>query len=213
MAEHTPVHSTEVLSADENREHQAAQTAAQVVMALGALDSRYKENIADYAKELHGYTHKIENATIELKHLYEQKAPHTHTLERLEKEVEYGLRMLEHFTEQWLRKTAVASELEREMNRLDSTDSGVLENRKEDLRQLLEEIEELELSLLKNELERQNTVLRIEPIDQKIRALEKKIQELEAQKRYMESAHLHQISQVAAVTPPRLTAVDTDKED
>ena len=212
MAEYTPVHAAEVLSPDEDKAHQA-YTTAQVAMALGALDSKYKENIADYAKELHTYTHKIENATIELKHLYAQKAPYSNLLDTLEKEVEYGLRMLEHFTEQWLRKTAVVNGLEKEIGHIDTGNNGVLKNRKEDLWQLKEEIEELELSVLKNELERQNTALKIEPIDQKIRALEKKIEEYEAQKRYMESTHLHQLTQVTLTSQPRLSVIDTDKVD
>jgi len=178
-----------------------------------SLDSMYKDNIADYAKELHAYTHKIENATIELKLLQEQKAPHSNALFTLEKEVEYGLRMLEHLTEQWLRKTAVVIELKQEMNRLESLPEKdrLLQHRREDLDLMHEEIEDLELTLLKNELERQNLVLKIEPIDQKIRALEKKIKEYEAQKRYMESAHLHRITQVASMEQPQLPG--TQKEE
>jgi chromosome segregation ATPase len=211
--EKTPVTSTSVVNTEENSSTYQAHATAQVAMALGALDSRYKENIADYAKELHAYTHKIENARIELKLLNEQKAPHSNALLSLEKEVEYGLRMLEHLTEQWLQKVAVVNGLEQEMKRMDVTmgSDGVLQHRREDLKQLHDEIEDHELTLLKNELERQNLVLKIEPIDQKIRALEKKIQEYEAQKRYMESAHLHRITQVASMEQPKLPPLDQEE--
>jgi len=188
------------MSVEEKRE-QAMQTTAQVAMALSVLDSRYKENVAAYAQELHECTHRIDSANIELQQFYEQKKPYSDSLLSVEKEIDHEMRMLEHFTQKWIQKNIVISEFESELEHLsdakEETDR-ILQNRKNELDALDREIGDLELTLLKHELERQNLLLKMEPIEQKIRAQKKLIEELEAKKRYIESAHLHRITQVAS---------------
>jgi len=176
----------------------SAHIAAQVTMALSTLDSRYKENVANYAQELHACTHKIETVRISLDLLLKEKEPHTGALSAVEKEVDHGLRMLEHFTEQWIQKTVVVSELETELERLEGFQEKetMFHHRREELKRLYQEIEDLELTLLKHELEKENLLLKMEPLDQKIRALQKNLGELESQKRYIETSHLHRITQV-----------------
>jgi len=186
MAQHEqmPVRRTADTSLHENGESSDRVT-AQVAMALSALDNRYKENIADYAQELHSCTHKIEMARIDLEMLQKQKEPHDNTLLLVEKELEYALRLLERLTEQWVRKTAVVSELETELENLGhSEESGsVLQSRRTELESLQTEIEDLELTLLNHELEKQNLLLKIEPAERRMAALEQSIRELESKKR------------------------------
>jgi chromosome segregation ATPase len=208
MAQHEQmlVRSGADTSPRENSESSEKVT-AQVAMALSALDSRYKENIADYAQELHSCTHKIEMARIDLEMLQKQKVPHDDTLLLVEKELEYALRLLERLTEQWIRKTAVVSELETELEKLGHSEESdsVLQSRRTELESLQMEIEDLELTLLNHELEKQNLLLKIEPIERKIDLLTQKIRELESQKHYIESAHLHRITQVAPVKSSKLS--------
>ena len=176
----------------------ASQITAQVTMALSTLDSRYKENIANYAQELHECTHKIETVRISLDLLAKEKEPHTNALLAVEKEIDHGVRMLEHFTEQWIQKTVVVSELEMELKQLEALQEKkmMFKHRRKELNGLQHEIGDLELTLLKHELEKENLLLKMEPLDHKIRALQKTLRELESQKHYIESSHLHRITQV-----------------
>ena len=184
-----------------------SQITAQVTMALSTLDSKYKENVANYAKELHNCTHQIETARISLDLLFKEKEPHNNALIAVEKEIDHELRMLEHFTEQWVQKTVVVTELELEMKQLEHLPEHdrMSQNRRAELKRLEQEIGDFELTLLKHELEKQNILLKIEPIDQKIRALQKSMRELESKKRYIESSHLHRITEVMPSEQQRLS--------
>lgn len=190
------------------------QIKAQVTMALSALDSRYKENIAAYAQELHDYTHQIDTTRINLDLLIKQKVPHRKMLEAVEKEIDHEIRMLTYFTEQWVQKCMIVAALENEVKQWDHSrmNDRLFFSKKEELTQLNIEIEALELSLLKHELEKQNLLLKIEPLEHKIYALEKTMQELESRKRYIESSYLHRITQVAPVAQPQLAAKTVKKE-
>ena len=209
----SPAKDTELTTEDNTSLH-AARTQAHVAMALSVLDSRYKENLASYADELHECSHRIETARIELDMLKEKKKPYLDALIASEKEVDYEMRMLERLSEQFIQNTLVSVELEKELARMEkeeSTQSSLL-YRKDELNRLQREIEDLELSLLQHELERQNHKLALEPIEQQIRTQEKLLRELESEKRYIESSHLHRITQVASVDEPTLLADKPEEE-
>jgi chromosome segregation ATPase len=181
-----------------------AEVAAQVAMALGALDSRYRENVAAYAQELHTCTHQIETVRIELEHLQEQITPYDEALDRVGREIEHTLRMLEHFTEQWIQHTLVISEVESEMKKIGESNDTLLRSRQEERKRLQFEMDDLELKALQDELERQNLLLKMDPLTQKIDTLKKRIRKLESHKRYVETVYLHRITQVGAGEPPKL---------
>ncbi len=208
-----PIQTTETndLSSPENSES-SAYIAAQVTMALSTLDSRYKENVANYAQELHSCTHKIETARISLDLLLKEKEPYSRALSAVEKEVDHSLRMLEHFTEQWMQKTMVVSELEMELKRMEAFQEKemMFRHRREELKRLDHEIGDIELTLLKHELEKENLLLKMEPLDHKIRTLQKSLGELESQKRYVEASHLHRITEITPekqVMQPKIHAI------
>jgi chromosome segregation ATPase len=223
MAQHTseyiPVQADTSSPSPKNGEISEQHVSAQVTMALSALDSRYKENIAAYAQELHNYSHKIDTAHVNLDLAHKQKEPHDNALLAIEKEIDYELRLLHRLTEQWGQKTILISELKSELGHLPSTEQNntLLPNKFKELKRLQQEIEDLELTLLKHELEKQNILLKIEPIEREIRTLQQQIGELESQKRYIESSYLHRISQVAPAQQqaqlPSDTVQDTETND
>ena len=213
-SEYMPVQATNKDIVSEKSPDISAQITAQVAMALGTLDSRYKENIAAYAEELHECTHQIETARIELDQVKKEKEPYSNDLHSVEKEIDHEIRLLEHLTEQWTQKAVVVSELEAELKHLSYSPhegDAMLNNRYRDLKKLHEEIEDLEVVTLKHELEKQNLLLKIEPIDRKINRLLKTIQELESRKRYIESSYLHRITQVAPAQ--QYLSASSDKTD
>jgi chromosome segregation ATPase len=194
--QHTQIDSVQTSSAT-HKGNTSQHVKAQVTMALGALDTLYKENIKAYAQELHSYTQKIENAHTQLVLLHKEKEPHTNTLLSLEKEVDFALRLLKRLTEEWCQKSVVISELENELTHLEHTSKErkkILKNRNETLMKLHIEIENTELILLEHELQKQNILLLLEPIERKITTLEQFIKELESEKHYIETYRLHQLS-------------------
>jgi len=180
--------------AQSNTSHQLK---AEVTMALSALDSLYKENISAYANEIHAYTHKIEKLQSRLEVLLKEKEPHTATLQTHQHDTDYTLRSLEKLTEEWTQQSLVITALENELKQLDHSPKEreqILKARNETLKSLTLEIENIELLLLEHELQRQNTLLFMEPIEREIKTLEQSIKDLESEKRYVESAYLHKIS-------------------
>lgn len=192
------------------------QPGAETIVALSMLDSKYRENVAAYAEALHACNHEIARVRVELEQLEKQKQPYAETIEISDREVDHQLRMLEHFSEEWIRKTEVASELAHELTLLKydtEENSGTLRHREREIEALGEKIEALELTLLKQELERQNTLLKLEPIEQKIRAAERTLKELEAKKAYIESSHLHRIAQIGSADRPALISSSSHGEE
>ena len=169
----------------------------QVVTALNMLDAIYKENINAYAQKLHDCSRRIEDKKNQLTPLYKEIEPHKEALNTTEKEVDYALRALENLTEKWCQKSMVITELDSELSNLEHSTNEreqILKHRNETVKELDFEIEETELLLLKHELEKQNILLLIEPIEQQIMALKQSIKELEAKKRYIEASQLHSLS-------------------
>ena len=173
------------------------QVKAEVTMALSTLDRLYKENISAYANELHTCTHKIEKLQTRLEVLLKEKEPHTATLQTHQKDIDYTLRLLERLSEEWTQKSLVITELESELSQLDHSSKErkqILKARNETLENLALEIEDVELLLLEHELQKQNMLIFMDPMEREIKTLEQSIKDLESKKRYIESTYLHQIS-------------------
>ena len=175
----------------------AEQMKVQVAVALSTLDNLYKENINSYAQELHACTRKIENAQAQLEQLLNEKKPHTLACATVQKEIDYELRLLERLSQEWNQQSMVVYALESELSQLNHSAEErkqILKSRSETLEKLQSEIDDIELTLLEHELQKQNVLLIVEPIERHIVTLQQSIKELESEKRYIESSHLHQLS-------------------
>ncbi len=169
----------------------------EVVTALSMLDNIYKGNINNYANQLHEFTYKIEQINAQLKPLYEALKPHQKSLEIIEKDIDYALRTLENLTEKWCQKYMIINELDSELSNLKHNlreRKKILQHRNKDIEDIDSEIEDIELPLLQNELEKQNILMLIEPINEKILEFKNSIKKIEAQKHYIESSQLHNLS-------------------
>ncbi len=191
---HTPMRIEETPT---SKNDTSSQVKAEVTMALSRLDNLYKENIRSYANELHSCTHALEKLHNQLNVLLKEKAPHIATLEIHEKDIDYTLRLLERLTQEWVQKSLIITELETEFKQLSQADDKhehIISSRKNALKTVAFEIENVEISLLEHELQKQNILLLIEPIEREIKILKQSIKDLESKKRYIESTYLHQIS-------------------
>jgi len=195
-SKYTPAIGREILPVSEPNKS-LADMKAEVVMALSHLDALYRQNIHAYAEKLHDYTRKIENAQNHLAQYYKEKEPYDNRLSMTQKEIDHLLLLLERLTQEWNQKSAVICELENELSQLNHSSKerkDILKGRNETIIKLESEIEDIELLVLEQELQKQNVLLEIEPLEREINALERSIKELESEKRYIEALHLHQIS-------------------
>lgn len=198
--------------ADEKKEQTQALTTTEsvaremeitqhVTMALGKMESAYKERVAAFADELHQLGAQIDKLTKEIELLEKAKEQDEQIVTLLDREIDSELKFLERQTDQLLRKAEVTAELQSELNALPSNESEhLLRSRHLILKELNKEIEETEIILLQKELEKQNRELELEPKRQQIRTLQLQINELQAQKRYIESSGMHKLTQPALPT-------------
>ena len=173
----------------------------EVLMALHTLNGIYQENIRSYADSLHDQTLQIESAQNRLELLQKELIPHAKIEEDAQKEIDYELRTLERYTQEWNQIIVVIDALSQELQQLNhSSDERdtVLRGREENLNKLQKDIQSTELRLLEQELQKQNILQVIQPIQKEITHLELNIKQLTSQKRYIESAYLHHLTPTAS---------------
>jgi len=214
MAEGTSKQSQALTTAESaTREMEITQ---HVTMALGKMESAYKERVAAFADELHQLGAQIDKLTKEIELLEKAKEHDEQVVTLLDREIDSELKFLERQTDQLLRKAEVTAELQSELNTLRSSETEhLLRSRHLILKELNREIEETEIILLQKELEKQNRELELEPKRQQIRTLQLQINELQAQKRYIESSGMHKLTQPALPTQSQTDThtqevIDTD---
>jgi len=210
--QHTPVSLPE-------QQHLEKEVTYHVAMALGEVEKGYKERIAAFAEELHALNGKIATVKDEISLIEKENEEKERALQQLRNEVDAEIKFLERMTDQLLKKAELLAALRRELADVDETKRrGVIEAKQTVLIELKKEIEESEIALLQKELEAQNLRLELEPSRQHIRTLKLKISELEAQKRFLESAGTHRLTRPAlASASSQETAndeevIDTDTE-
>lgn len=185
---------------------------ANIIMALNALDSIYKSNITSYADSIHDCSRQIDDAKNRLEILHKDIQPETEKLQELQKDIDYELRTLERFTQEWNEFYTVITALKEELSELNHSEeecNTVLKGRKNALLKLQQDIDNTELKLLEYALEKQNIVLLIKPTESEITALELRIKNLENHKRYIESSHLHKISPSGQAVSPKTISSDS----
>jgi len=167
-------------------------------MALRSIEKHYKESIASYAEEMQHHTLEIEKIKNEISLLEKSNENGENTLKNIEHDINYELRLLERLNTQFFKKSEVISELNIHLPDLKSQETfdQLLNSKYIIITALLDEIESLEISLLKHELEKQNLLQQLEPTRQQIRLLQHKLNTLEVEKKYFESTKIHQITQL-----------------
>jgi len=175
--------------------------AMQLHTALRHIEQGYSERIAALADEIHKLDAQIEQIEKDIALLEKEKAPQEEHIERLDREIESEMKFIEKLSEQLIKKAEVTAELKQELDTLPSSESShMLQNRKMILNELKKEIEETEILLMQKELDRQNSLIEIEPIRQQIKSLQVQKNALKAQKRYAESSGMHKLTQPALPT-------------
>ena len=177
-----------------NTKEYKVYTKSDIALALMALDNTYKENIQNYANEIHSCTYHIEKLQNRLERLKKEYTPHLTTLEEYTQEVNHTLHLLEHLTQEWLQQSAVLTALKHELKDSKELHISTIKHREVQLRQLDNEIADIEIKLLEQELQKQNLLLSIEPKQKEICSIEQSLKDLESKKRFIESTYLHHLT-------------------
>ena len=166
------------------------------VVAVREIEDSYREGIIAYTEGLSRYVLEISklkaNISTEKKFIEKDEA----LLLLLERGVGYDEKLLEKNNDTFSQKIHSLQELDREYkDMLENKEYQKLDTRKKhELQEILDEIEELEMTLLQRELERLNMLVKLEPKRRLIRELESELTELRLDKEYFEATKIHQIT-------------------
>jgi len=176
------------------------------------IEKHYRDGIIAYSEGMSRYvleTSKLKASINTEKKLIEKDEA---ALLLLERQVGYDEKLLQKYNNNFSKKIHSIQELNREYKEiLDNEEYLKLDKRKlHELQEILDEIEELEMTVLLRELERVNLLLKLEPKRRIILALERELKELELDKAYFESTKLQQIALISNKEKPEDATVDTE---
>jgi len=176
------------------------------------IEVQFRKGIIAYGDGLSRYSLEIAklkaNRSIEKKLIEKDEA----ALLLLERQVGYDEKLLQKYNNNFSKKIHSIQELNREYKEmLDNEEYLKLDKRKlDELQEILDEIEELEMTVLLRELDRVNLLLKLEPKRRVILTLERELQELKLDKAYFESTKLQQIALISNKEKPKDDTVDTE---
>lgn len=182
------------------------------LLAAREIENHYRDGIIAYVEGISRYsleTSKLKaNISTEKKLIEKDEA----TLIVFERKVSYDEKLLQKYNDSFSQKIHSIQELNREYKEiLEDAEYLKLDKRKQhELQELLDEIEELEMTLLHRELERTNILLKLEPKRRLIRELESELTELNLDKEYFASTKLQQISAISNKEKMEDDTVDTE---
>lgn len=176
------------------------------------IENHFKQGILAYAKGIRRYTLEIEKLKAQIETEKRNINTEEEVLVVLEREVGYDEKLLQKHNETFSLKINSLQELNSEYkDMLDEAEHTRLFKRKKDeLQELLDEIDELETTLLHAELEHINLLLKLEPKRNFIAELQRELRELELEKDHFESTKLHQIPLIPQKQTPKDEPVDTE---
>lgn len=182
------------------------------LLAAREIENHYRDGIIAYVEGISRYsleTSKLKaNISTEKKLIEKDEA----TLIVFERKVSYDEKLLQKYNDSFSQKIHSIQELNREYKEiLEDAEYLKLDKRKQhELQELLDEIEELEMTLLHRELERTNILLKLEPKRRLIRELESELTELNLDKEYFAFTKLQQISAITNKEKMEDDTVDTE---
>ena len=182
----------------------------QISMVVREVENRYREGILAYMDVVAQYEEEIAALRERIAALKAQSAPQEAKLSLYAEEVRVEERMLERLNTVFAQK--VASYEEFKSDYIDLVEKGDKEkieaSKTKKIRQLHDEIEESESKLLTTELERLNTLEKLQPLRQEIGHLEQQTVELERKKKHFETTHLQHVH----MNPTALPKAPSDDE-
>ncbi|MDQ7046888.1 MAG: hypothetical protein Q9M39_04450 [Sulfurovum sp.] len=168
------------------------------MQAIRKVEQHFKQNTSAYMERIQGYNMEMAKIQNSLSRIEKSKEKEETRLLEIQAKLNYETQLFQRLNGNFLQQVASVSELKNEykemVNAIEYT--KLLKHKEQGLRTLLDEIEELEMILLKEELERLNLLEKLEPQRQSIVELQVALRELELEKEHFESTKIHQIAQL-----------------
>jgi hypothetical protein len=163
------------------------------------IDKHYQEGMFIYSETINMHTIKIEELKNQIASLLKKKEKEELILLNMEQNIGYEGRLLEKLNETFFQKIYSIDELKTQYAHMieASEYAKILERKESELRLSLDEIEELEITLAQQELERINLLMELSPKRNAIMELEDNLKKIELEKESFASKKLHQIPQLA----------------
>ena len=168
------------------------------MMSIMKTENYYKQGIIAYEEGIHRYVMEIEKLKNQINSQAKNNEKEKQALLVIESQITSEEKLLERLNEQFSQKVKSIEELKIEYrDMIDGAEyNKLLSRKKKELFEVLDEIEELEMTLLGKELERVNLLGKLEPRQRIIEEIEADLRELELEKEHFESTKLHQIPQL-----------------
>jgi hypothetical protein len=181
------------------------------LLKIKEIDLLYKKGMNQYTQSIHRYNIEIEKLKIEVELENKKNEKEEKILFTIESILNHECKLFETLQHKFTQKAEAFIELRDEYK--ESLDEHIYREkyiRKEnELFVVIDEIEEKELSLLNQELEKINLSNILVKKLRRVEELERSLKELELEKGYFESTGLNQISNLQLEEKPSNTIVDT----
>jgi len=157
----------------------------------------YLKGLSVYAKKIKEYTLKIEKLKHKINNYAKQNEYAEQQLQEIENEIAFDDKLLERLNTDLLVKIESRVLLKDELETIeDKSYLKIFERTNKELLTMIDEIETLEIVMLKKELNRLNMVSKLEPKKSKIEELEGYLKEFELEKEHYERTKIYEIPQL-----------------
>lgn len=184
----------------------------QVNNAVSEVVSHYAKGTQVYMESVRHYILHISKLKNKIKTLRDEIKPEEKMLRSLENDIIYSERVLARLNENFEKHISLFEVLDEEYSHIveKSTQEKILSKKEEELRRLLDDIEELEVNLLNNELQKINLLATLEPKQAEVKQLLVQLKEVELEKEHFETTKLPSLNYLPNMTQ---SIIEENEED
>ncbi|NKQ41070.1 MAG: hypothetical protein HF962_05825 [Sulfurovum sp.] len=164
---------------------------------LAVVEKQYRDGVVAYAEGIQYYSLEIEKLKEQISMRISSIKQEEQALSNTTEELGYNQRLLARLNEQCSIKLNSIQELNSRYKAVMELKQyhAISKQKRLELKELLNDTEELEITLLGNEMQRLNLLEKLEPKKEAISELQMKLKILELEKKHFESSKLHRIIQ------------------
>ena len=187
---------------------------ASTVMAIADIKESLNSATQEYAKDIKSFNIKISTIKDDILKQQSKCDEIQRELDSIIKDMEYSKRLLQRLNDNFFKKAEMIDEFSVEFEHsLDAKEfDKILQRKLKDLIHLTDEIEEVEQTLLEAELDRLNTISKLQPFQAQLEELKRYLLKVELEKEYIESTKLRDIIKLHKQNKP-IVDVEVDSDE
>jgi len=171
----------------------------EVATKVKEIDRLYLEGVSKYSENIYLYNIEIDKVKTKISMQNKKIEKESQIVLLLDNEIKYESNLIDKYNNKFIEKVKSLDELRNEYSSImeKSVYTEIFSRKKREVLELLDEVEELELTLLNKELARINAVEKLEPEENIILDLKKVLEDLELKKGYLESTGLSNVTNIS----------------